>query len=210
MVESSSTKSPLQPEPSRAPVWASNPGVPFTARLLAITFGVLLAFTVVFSLISERPPDLPATPARWTSYATKLGLSLPVPVGWNTRIMSDDVDYVELLFSQMEGGPVVVRLLNAMRPEAVSDADLDLIRKDFTEKTLARFYKNYATVSPDNNADTRRFTCSIDGISMTGAWVLRAKGHAVAALVAITPADGQPIMDGILAKMADGMQFPAE
>ncbi|HEY3376450.1 MAG TPA: hypothetical protein VGL77_03060, partial [Armatimonadota bacterium] len=68
---------------SAAPVWAPNPGVPLTARILAYLFAALMLYTVIASYRNVRPPDIPPVPTGWQRYSSAmLHLQISYPQGW--------------------------------------------------------------------------------------------------------------------------------
>ncbi len=199
---------PTEPhDPPRAPIWAPNPGVPLTARILAITFGVLLALTVIISLVGERPPDQPLLPKAWDTYATKSGITARVPDGWVSQVAGETDEFTCVRFWQRDGGPVTVDLLGWRLPREIDDAIRAAVAKE-VEADLRTSCTGYAPAAPDG--DRRRFTCTLDGHAMAGAWTRIERGRAVAVLIALTPAAGATTMDAILDEMAAGVAMQEE
>lgn len=194
---------PAAPPPHRAPIWAPNPGVPLTARILSITFGVLLALTVLFTLVSDRPPDLPLPPRAWDTYTLKPGITTPRPAGWTAQTVAEKDDFACVRFWQRDGGPVTVDLLGWRLSAPADERVADAIAKQ-VESDLHDACPQYVSAAVDG--DRRRFTCTLDGLAMSGAWTLATRDNMIVAFIALTPTDGAAAMDGILDTMTAGVQ----
>jgi len=194
--------------PTRAPVWAPNPGVPPVARVLAYAFGALLALTVLLSLIIERPPDRPIPPARWATYTAPDGLTLRYPAGWRVRTESQGQSRT-ILFTQQPHSPVMVQAMTVTLAREI-DAAARAFIATAVEHSLRADYPDFTPTTSDS--DLHRFTCAARGanpLPLAGGWTLRTDGARAVVLLALTPASGWPAMEPILATMQKNLTFPA-
>lgn len=197
-----------------APVWAPNPAVPISARILAYLFGGLTLLTAILGLYIARPPDVPPLPNHWATYHTPQGCTLPYPSGWTMRVQPVKGAGDWMIFALMPESPVGVEACT-IKLQVQADSLPSGKIEEMWEPDLRKRFKGYTrrddgTVSvsaEDAKSFTFLFDDNGDAIKMAGASMVRTSGATVLLLVAYAPEEGWVTMKQIADHMLTDAKF---
>lgn len=188
------------------PIWAPNPGVPLTARILSYIFALLVVVTIFRSCAYERPSDLPVFPRQWASYLTPQGMKIPYPSDWSP---ADHTQNGEPDFYFALGNSVHIEV-------SMAEASYDLDTSQFPEieqhieENMQKDLPGYSPQVVDAVTGWHLFHLTPPHSHkppLQGAWTARIQGNRVACLIAVAPNEGWPAMAQVFTYVLDNFNM---
>ncbi|MHB9132163.1 MAG: RING finger protein [Armatimonadota bacterium] len=211
-----------QEEPPPAPlvpVWAPNPGVPLTARLLAYTFAGFMLLALLLAIVTKRPPDVPPLPEdnQWETYTVDSQFTIQYPTGWIVDKEQDEEE-TDLVCKLWQNSPVNVIIAVQPLPASFDPASTESIRARLDARISENYSENNSENYSDYQAEDRyadsngtvnwqRFGFCDEKIRMTGSWTTFVKDRYHIIIIGECPLDGRTVMESILSTMAESVSI---